>query len=112
MQFIKGLNQLLYFLVELSMFVSLGYAGFQVSTHPYGKYVAAVGLPLVAITLWGIFAAPRSTYRLEPLYRSLFALTLFALTTLLLYRTEHVRLAIFFGVMALTTELLALVLKQ
>ena len=56
-------------------------------------------------------AAPRSTHRLESPYRFLFALLLFGLTALLLYRTGHLRVAISFGLIALTSELLALLLK-
>ena len=109
---IKGFNQLIYFLLELNMFASLGYIGFQSNAHPYGKYVAGVGLPLTAVVLWAIFAAPRSTYRLEAPYRSLFALTLFWLTALLLYQASYPRLAITFGFVALSSELLSLALKQ
>ena len=101
----------MYFLVELSMFFALGYVGYQSNTHTVGKYAAAVGLPLVAIVLWGVFAAPRSEYRLEPLYRSIFALLLFGITALLLYKTGHTRLAATFAGIALISELLAAVLK-
>ena len=93
------------------MFFALGYIGYQSNTHTFGKYVAAVGIPLIAIVLWGIFAAPRSGYRLEPLYRSLFALILFGITALLLYKTGHTQLAITFAGIALITELLAAILK-
>ena len=109
---LKGINQLVYFLLELTMFAALGYIGFQRNTHPYGKYITGIGLPLMAIVLWGIFAAPRSTYRLKSPYRSLFALTLFGLTALLLYQAGHPRLAIAFGLIALASELLALTLRQ
>jgi hypothetical protein len=109
---IKGFNQLIYFLLELSMFASLGYIGFHSNAHPYGKYVAGVGLPLTAVVLWAIFAAPRSVYRLEVPYRSMFALTLFGLTALWLYRAGYPRLAITFGLIALASELLTLALKQ
>lgn len=112
MQILKGLNQIIYFLIELSMLGSLGYTGFQSSQHTYGKYLLAIGLPLVAATLWGIFAAPRSDYRLAAPYRSLFALTLFGLSFFLLYRTGQARLAITLGIVALASELTALVLKQ
>ncbi|GAB4020457.1 hypothetical protein GCM10028808_61670 [Spirosoma migulaei] len=112
MQLLKGLNQIVYFLIELSMLVAFGYVGFHSSQHPYGKYVLAIGLPIAAATLWGIFAAPRSAYRLEFPYRTLFALTLFGLAFLLLYRTGYPRLAITLAVVALTSELIALSLKQ
>ena len=94
------------------MFASLGYVGFHSTTHPYGKYAAALVLPLIAIVLWGIFAAPRSDYRLEPLYRSIFALTLFGITALLLYKMGNTRLALTFVGIALASELVAVWLKQ
>lgn len=112
MQLLKGINQIIYFLMELSMLGSLAYWGFQSSQHSYLKYVSAIGLPLLAAVLWGVFAAPRSDYRLAPPYRSLFALTLFGLSFFLLYRTGHSRLAITLGIVALVSELTALVWKQ
>ncbi|GAB4021240.1 YrdB family protein [Spirosoma koreense] len=112
MELLKGFNQVLYFLVELSMFSSLGYLGFRSDLPVWGKYLAGIGLPLLAATLWGIFAAPRSAYRLDTPYRAVFALLLFGLTALLLYRTGYPRLGITFGLTALGSQLLALVLRQ
>lgn len=112
MQLLKGLNQILYFLLELGMLGSFGYAGFHSTQHPYGKYIIAIGLPLVAATLWGLFAAPRSGYRLDFPYRSLFALTMFGLAFFLLYRTGQTRLAIMLGMLALASELTAIAFKE
>ena len=112
MQLLRGINEVIYFLIELSMLVSLGYAGFQSSQHPYGKYLLAMGLPVVAATLWGFFAAPRSEYRLAFPYRSFFALTLFGLAFFLLYRTGHTRLASTLAIIALVTELIAVLFEQ
>lgn len=112
MQILKGFNQLVYFLVELAMFASLGYVGFHFTTHPFGKYLTGLGLPLLAIILWSVFAAPRSAYRLEPTYRALFALVLFSVTAFLLYRFGLVKIALVFGVVALLSQVLALALKQ
>ena len=112
MQLIKGLNQVVYFLLELSMLGAYGYAGFHSSQHTYGKYLLGIGLPLIAAILWGIFAAPRSAHRLAFPYRTLFALTLFGVAFLLLYRTGYPHLAITLGIVALASELIALSLKQ
>ena len=112
MQFIRGFNQVVYFILELTMFGSLAYAGYHSVRHPYGKYLLGIGLPLLAIVLWGFLAAPRSAYRLALPYRSIFALTLFGLSAFLLYRTGQPRLALIFGIIALGSELTALLLKQ
>jgi hypothetical protein len=112
MQLLKGLNATLYFLLELSMLGAFGYAGFHSSHHPLGKYFIGVGLPLLAATLWGIFAAPRSTHRLVLPYRSLFALTLFGIAFFLLYRAGYPRLAFGLAIIAVVSEITAVVLGE
>ena len=112
MPVLKAFSQLLYFSVELAMFVSLAYVGFHANAHPLGQYLMGLGLPLLAIILWGLFAAPRSAYRLEPPFRALFALVLFGVTAFLLYRFGLVKIAVVFGLVALLSQLLALSLKQ
>lgn len=111
MQLLKGLHQTIYFLLELCMLGAYGYAGFHLSQHPYGKYLLAIGLPLAAATLWGIFAAPRSSHQLGFPYHSLFVLLMFGLAFFLLYRTGYTQLASILGILALVAELTAIVLR-
>lgn len=94
------------------MLGAYGYAGFHLSQHPYGKYLLAIGLPLAAATLWGIFAAPRSSHQLGFPYHSLFVLLMFGLAFFLLYRTGYTRLAIALTIVAFISELAALILKD
>ena len=103
------LNSGVMFMLELGMLATLGYIGFTNNAHPFGKYLTGIGLPMAAATLWGVFAAPRSAYRLEQPYRFLFGLTLFSITTWLLYGAGYPRLALLFGVVALLCDLLTLV---
>ncbi|WP_080055390.1 YrdB family protein [Spirosoma aerolatum] len=111
MQLLKGLHQTLYFLLELCMLGAYGYAGFHLSQHPYGKYLLAIGLPLAAATMWGIFAAPRSAHQLGFPYHTLFVLLMFGLAFFLLYRTGYTQLAIILGALALVAESTALALR-
>jgi len=111
MQFLKGLNQAVYFLLELCMLGALGYAGFHNSQHPYGKYLLAIGLPLLAAIVWGIFAAPRSAHQLGFPYRSFFVLTMFGIAFFLLYQTGQTRLAITLGILAIVSEATALIIQ-
>ncbi|WP_420148289.1 YrdB family protein [Spirosoma sp.] len=109
MPLIRAIHQAIYFMVELSMLASLSYAGFSSAYH---NYLLGIGLPLSAIILWGIFAAPRSTYRLDLPYRSLFTISLFGLSAFLLYQTGQAHLAILFGSIALLSEIIALLLQD
>lgn len=109
MQILKMLNSGLMFFLELGMLSALGYVGFTNNAHPFGKYLAGIGMPVLAAVLWGIFAAPRSGNRLEQPYPFLFGLTLFGITAWLLYWAGYPRLALLFGGTALVCELLTLV---
>ncbi len=103
---------MLAFSLELAMFVVLGYWGFQAGKTTFWKYGLAVALPLVAIVLWGIFAAPKSEQRLDTPYRLVFELALFLLAAFLLYKSGFTRLAIGFASAALLCQVLAVVWKQ
>ena len=94
------------------MFFVLGYWGFHAGKSIFWKYGLAAALPLLAIILWGIFAAPRSEQRLDTPYRIVFELALFLLAAFLLYKSGFPRLAIGFAVAALLSQLLAVVLEQ
>jgi hypothetical protein len=111
MNIIKQINQLLVFFVELGMLVSLGYAGFHMGKSILVKYLLAIVLPLITAVIWGIWEAPRSPYRLYQPFRSLLAMFLFLLAAFLLYTTGKKEIAIIFGITALVTQCLAVVLE-
>ena len=60
-------NDVVAFLVEVAVFVLLAIAGWRASTSLVVSVVLAVGLPLVAAVLWGLFAAPRALVESGPL---------------------------------------------
>ena len=112
MQLIKLFNQIIAFLLEFFMFVSLAYLGFQNGKTVLVKYLLAVGLPLIAIILWGFFAAPNSTYRLEQTPRIFFEIALFISTAILFYKSGYTTLAFTFGAIVLLSETIAYFFKQ
>lgn len=103
MQHIKLIHQLVAFLLELGMLVTLGMWGFQGERSTLEKYLLGLGLPLFAAVLWGVLAAPKSANRLKLPYRLLFSGTLFLLSTFLLYRLGHTKLAFFFAGVAVVS---------
>lgn len=56
-------NLLLAFLLELAMLLAFCLAGWSVTQTMWLRLVLAIGLPAVAIILWGAFAAPRAGKR-------------------------------------------------
>ena len=60
-------NDVLAFVVELGVFALLAVAGWQTDGPTLARLALAVGLPLVAAVLWGLFAAPRARVESEPL---------------------------------------------
>jgi hypothetical protein len=56
-------NDALAFLLELVALVALGYWGFRTGDGTPAKVALAVGAPLAAAVVWGLFAAPRATFK-------------------------------------------------
>ncbi len=101
MQLIKSINQIVAFLLELGMLAAVGLWGYLQGRSLWSKYAIAILLILVAASLWGYFAAPRSAHRLSLGYLVIFKFLLFTITTLMLYNAELRNYAIVFGVLAL-----------
>src|SRR3954447_16533026 len=53
---------LLRFLLELAALAALGWYGARTGETTLAKIALGGGLPLAAAVLWGLFAAPRSTF--------------------------------------------------
>jgi hypothetical protein len=59
-------NDVVAFVVELGVLVLLGVAGWQAGGSTLARTALALGLPLAAALLWGLFAAPRARVRSRP----------------------------------------------
>ena len=112
MQFLKGLNLLLAFLLELGMFFSISYWGYTQGKSPIAKWTLAIFCLALTITLWGILAAPNSGKRLAFTSRLLFELTMFLLASLSLYKLNFLTLSICFAVLSLISVAMAFIFKQ
>jgi len=112
MQIIRFINQVVAFLLEIAMLISIGYWGFVEGKTILTKYALAIFLPIVATILWGFFAAPKSKYRLKFPLRMIFKLCLFTIASILLYETKNSKIATWFGVIALTNEIIGYFFEQ
>jgi hypothetical protein len=57
---IQSANLALRFLLELSALGALGYWGFRAAEGMAARIVLAVGAPLLAAIVWGLFVAPQA----------------------------------------------------
>jgi hypothetical protein len=76
------------------------------------KIIFAVTIVLAVMTLWGIFAAPRSAHRLQLTPRLLFEGILFNLSVIALHKSGYNTLAIWFAVLAVISIVLSIVFKE
>ena len=108
----KAFNDTIAFIVEIVMLAALCIAGYQLATTTFFKYTLAITLPALAIILWSVWAAPKSKSRLTFPWLSVFKITLFSITALLLVLTGHITAAIVFGGVAWLNELIAQLLTR
>ncbi len=112
MQILKTLNLALAFLLELAMLASIGYWAYQQGKSPILKWVLLIILPLAAMILWGIFAAPKSQYRLDFNARILFEIVMFSLAAFLLYKAGQSTLSLCFAALSIVSITIAFIYKQ
>jgi hypothetical protein len=101
----RAFHDIVALIVEIAMLVALCIAGYQLTTMPFLKYTLAIVLPVLAIILWSIWAAPKSKRRLGFPSLSVFKIVLFLITALLLFLTGHIVAAIVFGGVAYLNEI-------
>ena len=112
MQILRIINQITAFLLEIYMFIALGFIGYQLGKSVLIKYTLVIGLPLMAIVLWGLFAAPKSNFRLGLPWRIIFEIILFSITSFLLYKTGFKTLAFSLWIIILINELTAYLFER
>lgn len=60
---LHALNEGVAFLFELLALVAISWWGFHIGPNTADHLLLGIGAPLLAIVLWGLFAAPRSAVR-------------------------------------------------
>lgn len=54
----RMINLGLHFFLEIFAFLAIGYWGFHTNSNLIQRIIFGVGLPLILITIWGIFRVP------------------------------------------------------
>ena len=112
MALLQNANLGLAFLLELVALGSFAYWGFNASDSTILKIVLGLGTPILAIVLWGVFAAPRSERRLKGSAYLVFKVIFFALAILALIAAGNLTLGVIFAVVFVLNTGLAYVWHQ
>lgn len=107
METAKAINSTISFFIELAMLVALGIGVYHLCNDKWVQIMLAIALPLIAVVIWGIWAAPKSMSRLPQPLLTILKLTLFSVTGILLFITAFQLEAIVFAVCSFTNELLS-----
>jgi hypothetical protein len=97
---LKYANLALAFLLELGVLVALGYWGFQTGQGTIAQIALGIGAPVIAIAVWAVFGAPRSTRRLRGAWLLLLRVVFFGAGAVTLYAAGHHTLGLAFAVVA------------
>lgn len=109
---LKMLNLAIAFLLELCMLAAIGYWGYHIKAAHWLKITAAIGLPLLAAIIWGVFLAPKSVMALDAGAKMGGKAILLAIAILLLYYAGRTTLATWLAIVATVNILLILYWKQ
>lgn len=60
---LHALNEAFAFVFEIFALVAIGWWGFHIGDNTADHVLLGIGAPLLAIVLWGLFAAPKSAVR-------------------------------------------------
>jgi hypothetical protein len=109
---LKLANLALSFLLELAMLAAFAYWGFHTSTDGILRIVLGIGAPLIAIVVWGIFLAPRSSKRLTGIQQLILATIIFGLAVIALVVADRPDLGVVLGVAFIINRILIAIWKQ
>jgi hypothetical protein len=107
------INLTLRFLLEIAALLAMGVWGWWQSEH-WWRYIVAIGVPLLAAIIWGVFAVPgdRSRSGSAPVpvpgfLRLLIELSIFAFATWAIYDLNYDRLSLVTGLIILVHYILS-----
>jgi len=109
---LKGINLGVAFLLELGVLAALGYWGFTVGPNTFLKFVLGLGAPALAIVVWAIFGAPKSSTQLQGVAYLALQAVLFGGGALALFVSGQRGLGIAFALIALVNSTAAAIWRQ
>lgn len=109
---LKGINLVLAFLLELGVLAALGYWGFTVGPNTLLKFVLGLGAPALAVVVWAIFGAPKSSTQLQGVAYLALQAVFFGSGALALIFSGQRGLGIAFALIALVNSTAAALWRQ
>lgn len=100
-------NEVLAFVVELLALAALAYTGLEIA-----GVALALALPVIAVILWGLFAAPRARFRIPLAGQVMVKALVFGASVWGLVTTGHQTLAAAFGAVVLVNTVAATVWRS
>ena len=97
---VKGLNEVLRFVLELGMLAAFAYWGSRVGSTRLVHIAAMIATPAMAALVWGLFLSPKAPAKLSSIPRLTLSLPVFLLAALATYAAGMPRAAITFAVVA------------
>jgi hypothetical protein len=98
------INLALRFLLEIAMLISPGYWGWHLTAN-WIQYVAALGIPVIAAVLWGVFRIPNdpkpAPVELPGIIRLLLELLLFGSAVLALNNLGYAQLSLIMAILVI-----------
>ncbi|MEH7237969.1 YrdB family protein [Bacillus sp. JJ1562] len=89
------------FVWEILALIIFGLWGFH-----HGKFLGAIGIPLVVVVIWAMLGSPGAPYKLQGFYGIILELFLFLAASYILYKLVYTQLALIYSIVALGTSLL------
>ena len=89
MEILKGINLGVAFALELAMLAGLGVWAFGLTEATPVRWALMVIVVALAVAAWAVWAAPKSTRRLNQPWLLVFKIALFGVTAVLLAQAGH-----------------------
>jgi len=102
-------NEVLAFLVELVAIAAFAFWGLAVGDGVAAKAALAIGAPLAAAVLWGLFAAPRARYKIPLAGQLAVKVLVLGGAVVTMFATGHPVLGAVFGVIVVVNTAAATV---
>ena len=109
---IKNANLALAFFLELGVLLALGYWGLQTGPTTIAKIGLGIGIPAVAVVVWGLFGAPKAVWHLNGPWRLILEVVWFGSAAVALFAAGQRVLGVAFALVFVLNYSLTYALGQ